>query len=83
MDSSVMPVWVGKFTNKQPMLDCPQALIGPHEAQAMTNHQQTLDELAARGGLHVTEVIAIIEDRAWRYMTDAHAVDRYLELLGK
>lgn len=47
----------------------PWAMIAPHEPQAMANHsQQSLRELARRGGLSVCEAAAVLEDRRWRSM---------------
>lgn len=43
----------------------PWALIAPHEAQARTNHYQSLERLAHRGGLSFCEAAAILEDRKW------------------
>lgn len=41
------------------------ALIAPHEKQALTNHGQSLERLAQRGGLSFCEAAAILEDRRW------------------
>ena len=43
----------------------PWAMIQPHEATALKNHQQSLETLAQRGGLSSCEAVAILEDRAW------------------
>ena len=40
----------------------PWELLEPHEEQAIKNHDQTLEQLAARGGLDPCEAVAIIED---------------------
>jgi hypothetical protein len=55
--------------------------IAGHERQAMNNHQQTLEQLASRGGLSVDEAVAIIEDRPWRSMRQQEAEDRLFELI--
>ncbi len=52
-------------------LGCPKSIpwdvIAPHEKQAMSNHgQQTLDTLDRRGGLWVTELLAVLSDRGYR-----------------
>lgn len=44
----------------------PWRLLAPHEAQALRNHEQTLERLAARGGLAPYEMRLIVEGRAWR-----------------
>ena len=40
----------------------PLALVAPHEAQAMRNHQQTVKRLAERGGLDPIEMLAVLND---------------------
>jgi hypothetical protein len=46
----------------------PWDMIGPHEAQAERNHDQSLKTLARRCGLSACEAVAILEDREWRAM---------------
>lgn len=46
----------------------PWAVIASHEAQALANHDQTLERLAQRGGLDPTEAVAVLQDRPWRWM---------------
>jgi len=43
----------------------PWDLLEPHRAQAITNHGQTLEQLAVRGGLDLAEIITVISDRKW------------------
>ncbi len=50
------------------MLPVPGGVIAPHETRARINHGQTLGRLKQRGGLSVSEVVAILEDRPWRRM---------------
>jgi hypothetical protein len=45
----------------------PWAAIAPHDKQAQSNHSQTLEELARRGGLDVTEAEVVMLDRKYRY----------------
>jgi hypothetical protein len=45
------------------------SLLAPHEPQAIKNHDQTLERLAQRGGLGVTEMIAVIEGLPWRWVS--------------
>lgn len=52
----------------------PWAMIAPHEAQALRNHDQTLERLAQRGGLSPEEAVAVLEDRKWRAMPHADGV---------
>lgn len=51
----------------------PWDLIAPHAKQARTNHGQTLERLAERGGLGSCEAVAVLEDRAWRRMPPGEA----------
>lgn len=60
----------------------PWPLIAKHEAQAQTNHYQSLRQLAGRGGLSWCEALAVLEDRRWRKVDDARTqvealVDRW------
>lgn len=43
----------------------PWEFMKPHEARARRNHQQTLARLAERGGVDVTEALAILQDRGF------------------
>ncbi len=61
------------------MLPVPGGVIAPHETRARINHGQTLGRLKQRGGLSVSEVVAILEDRPWRRMGEIQAVDRLAE----
>jgi hypothetical protein len=44
----------------------PWGFIAPHEEQARRNHDQTLETLAARGGLGPAEALAVVEGRPLR-----------------
>lgn len=44
----------------------PWDMIKPHEAQAFKNHYQSLKRLNERGGLGVTEVLAVLKDEPWK-----------------
>jgi hypothetical protein len=44
----------------------PWSLLAPHEEQALNNHDQSLAKLASRGGLGVSEMLAVIEHRGLR-----------------
>lgn len=65
-----------------PYLDHPQMtplpwrILRPHARQAELNHGQTLERLAARGGLSVSEMLAVLEDRPWEAIDDVDAIDR-------
>ncbi|WP_140419925.1 hypothetical protein [Achromobacter denitrificans] len=58
MNRAKMPIFGAAL-----LIEIPFAMIEPHEAQAKRNHGQTLDHLAARGGLSVPEALDIIEGR--------------------
>lgn len=47
-------------------LTVPWAVVEPHEAQARSNHGQTLRRLAERGGLCLQEMVAVLADKEWR-----------------
>lgn len=60
----------------------PWAAIAPHERQAQRNHDQSLEELARRGGLDPAEAVAVLEDRRWRSMPADEALALLKELAG-
>lgn len=51
----------------------PWELLASHEEQALKNHNQSLQRLAERGGLSISEAVAILEDRPWHAMPDSEA----------
>ena len=55
------------------VLGVPWAMIEPHAKQAYSNHSQTLERLAERGGLSPCEAIAILNDQPWRKMDQNNA----------
>lgn len=59
----------------------PWAVIAPHASQAQANHDQTLEELARRGGLSCCEAVAVLEDRPWERMNDNIARSRLIQLV--
>lgn len=58
----------------------PWAMLEPWEPRAVTNHCQTLEQLARRGGLGACEMVAVLENREWRKMSDG-GVARLKELI--
>jgi hypothetical protein len=46
------------------------SVIAGHEAQAKKNHLQSLEKLNQRGGLDLSEFLAVMQDRPWRPLTD-------------
>lgn len=59
----------------------PWSLLAPHEARAFTNHSQTLEVLASRGGLGLDEMVAIIHERRWTRMPPGAARLQIMALL--
>jgi hypothetical protein len=63
----------------------PWELLVPFEGRAIANHEQSLERLAARGGLGVVEMIAVLENKNYLHVpwkSDEAAVPRLLELIG-
>lgn len=58
----------------------PVAPLKAHEAQARKNHDQSIDDLARRGGLSICEYLAIAEDRPWRKMDAVEAREKLRKL---
>lgn len=58
--------------------EIPFTMLAPHEAQALSNHGQTLNRLAERGGLGAGEAIDILEGRRWNSSKDCIENERYL-----
>jgi len=89
-DARMFPVLFGYDRRQKSALlaaGCPESvpwsLLAPHEKQAWRNHSQTLERLAARGGLAVSEMVWIIEGRGWGNTgeTDALMLPRLLAYL--
>ena len=58
--------------------EIPFDMIAPHEAQAQSNHGQSLERLAQRGGLAACEALDIIEGRRWGSAMPCVANEQYL-----
>jgi hypothetical protein len=65
--------------NKTPYpSEFPWKLIEAHNAQAQSNHSQTLERLAQRGGLSPLEIWCVVNDKKWHNkgdMTEAKAIE--------
>jgi hypothetical protein len=64
----------------------PWQMLAPHEPQAYSNHTQTLQRLAERGGLSWAEVLCVLESRSWghdRELTDEQAKPKVLALVAE
>lgn len=74
------------YSERKQYDDCPESIpweiIAPHERWADKNHDQSLKELAKRGGLSPDELVAVMEGRRWRPMTMRDAVNRLKQLVG-
>jgi hypothetical protein len=58
-------------------LHVPLELLTPHAKQVEANHGgQSLSRLAERGGLDPREIMAILEDRPWRFEPMEDAINR-------
>ena len=71
------PIMAGPYARVDTYACVPWGLVEPHERQALSNHGQSLQRLAERGGLAWSEMLAVIEDREFRWMEPrdaAHAV---------
>lgn len=80
----------GKDRERFVELECPKripwALVAPHEQQALDNHGQTLQRLAARGGLSPSELVAVIDGHPCRWVfanSDESQIPRLKELVAK
>lgn len=60
-------------------LSIPFHIIEPHRAQAMTNHQQTIERLAERGGLDPIEAWCVCHDVTWQQRCSLNEARYWLE----
>jgi hypothetical protein len=58
----------------------PWSMLSRFQDRAVSNHDQTLEELASRCGLSACEAVAILEDRPWHQMDEIDAYKRLHEL---
>lgn len=61
----------------------PWAKIASHESQAQKNHYQSLELLASRGGLSMSELAAVLEDRPWCTMNRDDALAAVERAIGE
>lgn len=81
---SIQRPWELRRTPDGVPFEIPWEFIAPHDWQARRNHGgQTLARLSERGGLALSEVIAVLEGRPWREMDRASAKARLLDLLDE
>lgn len=55
----------------------PWVIIAPYESQAQSNHGQSLERLAQRGGLDIGEAIAIMTGKSWREIRRDITIDEF------
>jgi hypothetical protein len=60
----------------------PWPLVAAHEYQALINHGQSVAELAKNGGIDWSEIVAVLEDRPWHWMSADEAAERLEELFA-
>lgn len=63
--------------------DVPWSFVAPHEARAFTNHGQSLQRLAERGGLSPAELLCVLEDRHCVCRSEQSDADATLALLER
>ncbi len=73
MERTVMPIMGASLLS-----EIPWDMIAPHEAQAQSNHGQSLERLAQRGGLGHSEAIDILEGHRWGWSKPCIENERYL-----
>lgn len=56
----------------------PWRLVEPYEAQALANHDQTLEQLSERGGLSAGELWCIVHGKHWREQPDEKIAREWL-----
>lgn len=64
----------------------PWEVIAPCEHWAKQNHDQTLERLAERGGLSLTEMVAVLEGRRLRdvrHLPPVEALERVNQAIDK
>lgn len=61
----------------------PWSVIAPHEKQALSNHSQSLEMLASRQGLSWSEILAVLEDRAWTRVGDGASMSQVMAIVER
>jgi hypothetical protein len=60
----------------------PWPLVAAHEDQARINHGHSIADLAENGGIEWSEMVAVLEDRPWHWMSVDEAAQRLEELFA-
>jgi hypothetical protein len=72
-ERKMMPIMGSKLIS-----EIPWPMIAPHEKQARSNHSQSLERLAERGGLGCSEAIDIMRGARWGSAAPCLENERYL-----
>ncbi len=65
MSERRFPILLGRGYGDGERLSIPWNVIDGHEGQALLNHSQTLERLAARGGLGPDEAVCVMRGEKW------------------
>lgn len=55
------------------MVSFPYEEVAKHEKQMLINHEQSVEQVAKRGGLTAAELLAVLEDRKYHAISEANA----------
>jgi hypothetical protein len=76
--TTLMPINFSGARDLMMALGCPESvpmdMLSRHLKQVYNNHRQGLDLMASQGGLCVSEICSIMEDRAWQPQTHQEGV---------
>ena len=79
-----------RFPVLDPPPSCPSrvpwSMLAPYEGAALTNHDQTLERLAERGGLGASEMVAVLRGECWRdrkFKTDEESAIELKRMLAE
>ena len=65
----------------KPIEYIPLNIVKPHEKQAITNHCQTLERLASRGGLGWIEMLYVLKDERYDFKVQISEMDAKTKVL--
>lgn len=82
MNERQFPLLFSRSRDLPDLKSIPYEMIEPHEAQAKRNHDQTLQRLAARGGLSPSEACAVLLDRRFQMMPEQEAIDQLKQMIA-
>jgi hypothetical protein len=77
---------LGSRAEKFEKLGCPRTvpwdLLEACVGTVAMNHAAPLPRIAERGGLEPSELVAVLEQRMWKFMSDADAIERLKAILA-